>query len=139
MANTLTTDLAANFVGYYERKMLERLILGSRAALFTGEIGILESIGFYDETGTFIGVTEEESTMAQMQPKELLVHLEKGDRTEEFVEGGRSQDNQQYGLMVAVDQDQMFRQQMNALQQESQRIGMMSAGTISGQLGGPTW
>lgn len=80
--------------------------------------------------------------MVQMQPKDILVHLEKGDRTDEFVEPKLAEGLIMDGFM-ATPLNQMYpmaRQATNqelAQMQQRANVGFASAGMLSGQIGGP--
>lgn len=136
-----TTSLLDNIVSsWFSARMIQDL---THAALFTGEIGILDGSAHLYETAR-------EEPMTQMQPKELLVHLEKGDRTEEFLEGEGAPRNpygdgapfprNSFGLEPAMmNEAEAIRSQMNSLNQYAQGIGMASAGMLSTARGGPRW
>lgn len=85
-----------------------------------------------------MGVEEKprEENMTQMQPKDILVHLEKGDRTDEFVEPKQTVDSLDY---AALFNDQTLQQA--GLMGSQQRLVMTSARLSSMPFlrGGPTW
>lgn len=126
------------FRAYYDQIIIGRLMFG---------IGV-ERIAWNDPTA--IEEKPREENMTQMQPKDILVHLEKGDRTDEFVEP-RSPAvdmsdplNQLFNTPMFISNQQA--NQMNQIQQSQlgnaqRRLGMASA-QLSNSLGlggGSTW
>lgn len=112
------------FRAYYDQIIIGRLMFG---------IGV-ERIAWNDPTA--IEEKPREENMTQMQPKDILVHLEKGDRTDEFVEPKQTVDSLDY---AALFNDQTLQQA--GLMGSQQRLVMTSARLSSMPFlrGGPTW
>ncbi len=126
MANTDTID--GLMTTYFSRNMLAHLEARGDTIVFD----------WLDKTSNEARA-EEEPMPHNMQPKDILVHLEKGDRTEEFVEPNRQEANLQdpaFNHRFVEDPLNMAVQQMDA---QIRGIGMSSSQRISGLSGGLQW